>query len=137
MKAKKYRRPKFSHGDTNADKLSCLSFLIFDICFVHPIFSSFGFSYFGHFSYFLSVFFHLALLALQNVNKDYIIFSYFRNFVAKSDQKPKTKNGMNEIKENKIIIHCYSWLITQYRYRISANSFLPLIVSVATIQFMK
>jgi len=43
-------------------------------------------------------FFHLAHLALQNVNKDYIIFSHFRNFVAKSDQKPKTKNGMNETK---------------------------------------
>ena len=29
-------------------------------------------------------------------SKDYVIFSYFRNFVAKSDQKPKTKNGMNK-----------------------------------------
>ena len=47
----KLKISKFSHGDTNADKLSCLSFLIFDICFVHPIFSSFGFWYFGHFSY--------------------------------------------------------------------------------------
>ena len=45
---------------------------------------------------FLSVFFRLAYLALQNVTKDYVIFSYFRNFVTKSDQKPKTKNGMNE-----------------------------------------
>ena len=91
MKAKKYRRPKFSHGDTNADKLSCLSFLIFDICFVHPIFSSFGFSHFGHFSYFLSVFF--LHLALQNVNKDYIIFSYFGNFVAKTDEKQKMERN--------------------------------------------
>jgi hypothetical protein len=33
---------------------------------------------------------------LQNVNKDYIIFSYLCNFVAKSDQKPKTKNRINE-----------------------------------------
>ena len=33
---------------------------------------------------------------LQNVNKDYVIFLYFHNFVAKSDQKPKMKNGMNE-----------------------------------------
>jgi hypothetical protein len=33
---------------------------------------------------------------LQNVNKDYVIFSYFCNFIAKSDQKPKTKNGMNK-----------------------------------------
>ena len=69
-------------------------------CFVHPIFLSFGFWYFGHFScmIFFPVFFRLAHLALQNVNKDYVIFSYFRNFIAKSDQKPKTKNGMNETK---------------------------------------
>ena len=42
---------------------------------------------------FLSVFFRLANLALQNVNKDYVIFLYFCNFIAKSDQKPKTKIG--------------------------------------------
>ena len=35
-------------------------------------------------------------LDLQNVNKDYVIFSYFHNFVTKSNQKPKTKNEMNE-----------------------------------------
>ena len=40
-------------------------------CFVHPIFSSFGFWYFGHFSCV------------------HVIFLYFCNFV--SDQKPKTK----------------------------------------------
>ena len=47
------------------------------ICFVHPIFLSFGFWYFGHFScmIFFLVFFHLAHLALQIVNKDYVIFS--------------------------------------------------------------
>ena len=41
-------------------------------------------------------FFHLAHLALQNINNDYVIFLYFRKFIAKSDQKPKTKNGMNK-----------------------------------------
>ena len=51
---------------------------------------------------FLSVFFRLAHLALQNVNKDYVIFSYFRNFVAKSDQRPKTKTGKNETHESVI-----------------------------------
>ena len=58
-------------------------------CFVHPIFLSFVFWYFGHFSYviFFLFFFCLAHLAFQNVNKDYLIFSYFHNFVAKSDQK--------------------------------------------------
>jgi hypothetical protein len=41
-------------------------------CFVHPISLSFGFWYFGHFScvIFIQVFFRLAHLALQNVNKD-------------------------------------------------------------------
>ena len=34
-----------------------------------------------------------AHFAFQNVNKDYATFSYFRNFVAESDQKPKTKLG--------------------------------------------
>ena len=46
-------------------------------------------------------FFCLAHLALQNVNKDYIIFSYFRNFVAKNDQNPKTKNGRNKTQVNR------------------------------------
>ena len=45
---------------------------------------------------FFLVFFRLANLALHNVNKDCVIFSYFHKFVAKSDQKPKTKNEMNE-----------------------------------------
>jgi hypothetical protein len=46
---------------------------------------------------FFQGFFQLAHLALQNVNKDYEhnIF-IFSNFVAKNDQKPKTKNGMKE-----------------------------------------
>ena len=30
-------------------------------------------------------------LALQNVNKDYVIFSYFSNFVTKTDKKLKIK----------------------------------------------
>ena len=29
------------------------------------------------------------------LNKDYVIFSYFRNFIVKSDPEPKTKIGMN------------------------------------------
>ena len=45
---------------------------------------------------FLSVFFGVAHLALQNVNHDYAIFLYFPNFVTKSDQKPNRKNGMKE-----------------------------------------
>merc|ERR1712051_848297 len=69
-----------------------------DICLVRPIFSSFGFWYFRHLScmIFFLFFFHLAHLALQNVNKYYIIFSYFHNFVIKSDQKPKMKNWTKE-----------------------------------------
>ena len=46
--------------------------------------------------YFRLLVFGLSHLALQNVNKDYVIFSYFRNFGTKSGQKPRTKNGMNE-----------------------------------------
>ena len=42
---------------------------------------------FGILRDFLSVFFCLAHLAMQNVNKHYTIFSYFCNFFAKRDQK--------------------------------------------------
>jgi hypothetical protein len=61
---------------------------------------SFGFWYFGHFSCvnFFPAFSHLAHHALQNVTKYYVIFLYFRNFVAKSEQKRKTKNGMIKTK---------------------------------------
>ena len=38
---------------------------------------------------FLSIFFRLAHLAWQKVNKDYKIFSNFCNFEAKSDQNQK------------------------------------------------
>ena len=31
------------------------------------------------------------------------MFSYYRNFIAKSDQKPKMKNGMNETFSKQII----------------------------------
>ena len=43
---------------------------------IHPMFWSFGFWYFGHFScvIFFPVF-RLAHLAFQNVNKDYVLFS--------------------------------------------------------------
>ena len=47
---------------------------------------------------FFFIFFHLVHLALQNVNKDYIIFLYFCNFVTKSDQKPKMKWDKQNIK---------------------------------------
>ena len=50
-------------------------------------------------------FVHLAHLALQNVDKDYVTFSYFCNFVTKSDQKPKTKNGMNKYLRQKYQNH--------------------------------
>jgi hypothetical protein len=38
---------------------------------------------------FLLIFFCLAHRALQNVNKDYVIFLYFRHFLAKSEKKTK------------------------------------------------
>ena len=89
-------------GKSQSDSYRChcnISLFRFRICVLfHPIFSSFGFWYFSHFSctIFFPVFFRLAHLALQNVIKDYVIFSYFWDFVAKSDQKPKTKNRMNK-----------------------------------------
>ena len=65
------------------------------VCFVHPIFSSFGFWYFGHFScvIFFPFFFCLGHLALQNVNKDYVIFLYFVTLltkVTKNEKFPKS-----------------------------------------------
>ena len=51
-------------------------------------------------------FFCLAHFALQNVNKDYVIFLCFCNFITKSDQKPKTKNGMNETVVTKFVKIC-------------------------------
>ena len=46
-------------------------------CLIHPIFSSFGFWNFGHFSFVIFFpFFCLTHLALQNVNKDYVIKTY-------------------------------------------------------------
>ena len=63
---------------------------------------------------FLSGFFRLAHLALQNVSKDYIIFSYFCNFIAKSDQKPKTKNGINETLDYGIFAVCKSLRFNLY-----------------------
>ena len=44
------------------------------------------------------------MLLLAKYNKDYAIFSYFCNFVAKSDQKPKTKNGMNETQIDQVSV---------------------------------
>ena len=63
-------------------------FLIY--CFVHPIFLSFCFWCFGHFScvIFFQVFFCLAHLALKNVNKDYVIFC---NFVTKYSKSKNNK----------------------------------------------
>jgi hypothetical protein len=51
---------------------------------------------------FLSGFSRLAHLALQNVNKDCVIFLYFRNSVAKSDQKPKIDEDSNFAKNQNI-----------------------------------
>ena len=55
---------------------------------------------------FLSAFFCPAHLALQNLKKDYLIFSYFHNFVPKSDQ---TKND-EWVEENNCseIVHTFN-----------------------------
>ena len=64
-----------------------------DLCFVHLIFLLFGFWYFGHFS--CVIVFHIAHLASQNVNKDYIIFPYFRNSIEKWDERNTTSSSDN------------------------------------------
>ena len=50
---------------------------------------------------------------MQNVNKGYVIFLNFRNFIVKSDQKPKTKTGMNEKKALTIFIFYLILFTTQ------------------------
>ena len=57
-------------------------------CFVHPIFSSFGFWYFGHFS--CVIFFPFFSVS------PILPCKIFHKFFTKSDQKLKTKNEMNE-----------------------------------------
>ena len=63
---------------------------------------------FPYFSLLVFGILRLEHLVLQNVNKDYIKFLYFRNFATKSDQKPK--NGMNKVKKyklcSKLIVAC-------------------------------
>ena len=55
-----------------------------------PYFCLLGFWYFGHFScVILFSFFQSCPSCKAKCNRIYILFSYFRNFVTKSDQKPK------------------------------------------------
>ena len=72
-------------------------------------------------------FFRLAHLALQNVNKDYIIFSYFHNFVTKSDQKPRTKNGMSETFDYKINANIQQSDVSQKKIEIICWNFYHLL----------
>ena len=83
------------------------------LCFVHPIFCLLVFCILvtlvaGFFFLFV---FRLAHLTLQNVNKDYVIFSYFCNFVPKNIQKPKTKNGK---KGTCINPHLIIWVLKSF-----------------------
>ena len=111
--------PPFIGVICSFDFISCMSsreealILSEKKCYVHLIFLSFIFWYFGHFSCMIFFrFFRLAHLALQNINKDYVMFVYFRIFVAKSDQKPKTKFGMNK---TKVIFFLYEfYLVNMY-----------------------
>ena len=56
-------------------------------------FGNFVFGFFRHFScvIFLMLLFRLAHFTMQNVNKDYVIFSYFSNFVTKPDERKGMK----------------------------------------------
>ena len=53
--------------------------------------------YFGHFS--CVIFFPFFPSCPSCLAECKQIFLYFRNFITKSDQKPKTKNGMNYYKD--------------------------------------
>ena len=67
-----------------------------NLCFVHPIFLSLGFGYFGHFScmIFLLVFFPSGpscLAKCKQILRNIFVFSWLH-----CKKWPKTKNGMNE-----------------------------------------
>ena len=68
---------------------AAVKYFVIHVSFIPYIHSSFGFWYLGHCNcvIFFPFFFRLAHLFMQNVNKDYVIFSYFRH--NKSDQKRK------------------------------------------------
>ena len=80
-------------------------------------FRNFGFLYFGHFS--CVIFFkfvsvlnyclaYLALLSKKKVNKhDYVIFSYFRNFI---DQNEKRIEKLNRLQINPCSFQNINWL---------------------------
>ena len=68
-----------------------------DLCFVHPIFLSFCFWYFGHFSWVTFFFSILPILSCKMYTK---ITLYFRIFITSSPRltkNQKSKNGMNKI----------------------------------------
>ena len=79
------------------------------ICFFHPIFSSLVFGILVTLVAWFSFFF---CLPLQNVNNDYLIFSYFHNCVAKSDQKPKNEKWYerNKSPDRKALGHSSRYL---------------------------
>ena len=52
-----------------------------------------------------TLYLHLAHIALQNANKDYLIFSYFCYFIAKSNHKSKNEKW----DERKINMHFNLW----------------------------
>ena len=66
-------------------------------------FSNFVFGFFCHFSCVIIITLNFGP-ALQNVNKDYVLFSYFCNFVAKTAKKRKTKNGRKQIKMSGVLV---------------------------------
>ena len=109
-------------------------FQLWGFCFFHTIFSSFGFLYFGHFIVAWFSFRFLSVLPLQNTNKDYIIFLYFHDFVAKSNQKqknekmgwtkqkmqrcrnPTTLNSLKSVLQNcRLLFFSLDWSVTKYQ----------------------
>ena len=70
-------------------KMECIWKYIHIIKIFARLLTHFGNFVFWFFITLVASNFRLAHLVLQNVNKDYEIFSYFHNFVAKTDGKRK------------------------------------------------
>ena len=102
-------------------------------CFVHPIFLSFGFWYFGHFScvIFIPVFFSSCPSYLAKCKQ-----RYFRILATLLPKLTKTNNGINETKINKILGRFMMCTVIEILPRISFEgqiSFMYLTITLDTL----
>ena len=88
-----------------------INLLGIDLCFVHHIFSTFGFWYFGHFSFLiLFPFFRLTHFALQNVNKDYIFITSSPKVTKnqKGDEQKQSLDKRNDFVQNFVVLGMFA-----------------------------